>query len=140
MSDKERANYKMNMEGDPDKEKLLADDVKESIKALRWCDTLIFVYPTWWMNCPGLLKSWFDRSLVRRKRIDTNTKSYNNCEFTTYKITRSPVAHGRFLMRIPKVLRLVLFQSSRTLSASWGYLHTEPQCQLSHWQVIMADV
>ncbi len=28
---------------------------------LRWCDTLVFVYPTWWAGQPAMLKGWFDR-------------------------------------------------------------------------------
>ncbi|WMS43298.1 NAD(P)H-dependent oxidoreductase [Acuticoccus sp. MNP-M23] len=31
---------------------------------LRWCDTLIFVYPTWWFGLPAMLKGWLDRVLV----------------------------------------------------------------------------
>lgn len=29
-----------------------------------WCDTLIFVYPTWWYGLPALLKGWLDRVLL----------------------------------------------------------------------------
>ncbi len=28
---------------------------------LAWCDTLIFVYPTWWYGLPAMLKGWLDR-------------------------------------------------------------------------------
>jgi len=31
---------------------------------LEWCDTLIFVYPTWWYGLPAMLKGWLDRALV----------------------------------------------------------------------------
>jgi NAD(P)H dehydrogenase (quinone) len=31
---------------------------------LEWCDTLIFVYPTWWYGLPAMLKGWLDRVLV----------------------------------------------------------------------------
>ena len=34
------------------------------IADLRWCDTLIFVYPTWWYGLPAVLKGWLDRVLV----------------------------------------------------------------------------
>jgi NAD(P)H dehydrogenase (quinone) len=30
----------------------------------RWCDTLIFVYPTWWYGLPAMIKGWLDRVLV----------------------------------------------------------------------------
>jgi putative NADPH-quinone reductase len=31
------------------------------LEALRWCDALIFVYPTWWYGPPAILKGWLDR-------------------------------------------------------------------------------
>ncbi len=31
---------------------------------LQWCDTLIFVYPTWWYGLPAILKGWLDRVLL----------------------------------------------------------------------------
>ena len=27
---------------------------------VRWADTLVFVYPTWWMGLPAILKGWVD--------------------------------------------------------------------------------
>ena len=35
--------------------------VEEDVAHLRWCDTLIFVYPTWWYGLPAVLKGWMDR-------------------------------------------------------------------------------
>jgi putative NADPH-quinone reductase len=32
---------------------------------LRWCDALVFVYPTWWSGEPAMLTGWLDRVLVR---------------------------------------------------------------------------
>jgi putative NADPH-quinone reductase len=31
---------------------------------LRWCDTLVFVHPTWWGAQPAILKGWFDRAFA----------------------------------------------------------------------------
>ena len=31
---------------------------------LTWCDTLIFVYPTWWYGLPAMLKGWLDRAFL----------------------------------------------------------------------------
>jgi len=42
----------------------LAKEVKEHLRLLLWCDTLIFVYPTWWMNTPAAVKGFLDRTLV----------------------------------------------------------------------------
>jgi NAD(P)H dehydrogenase (quinone) len=35
--------------------------VQRQVTDLRWCDTLIFVYPTWWYGLPAMLKGWLDR-------------------------------------------------------------------------------
>lgn len=32
---------------------------------LQWCDTLVFIYPTWWSGQPAMLKGWLDRVLIR---------------------------------------------------------------------------
>lgn len=32
---------------------------------LRWCDALVFVYPTWWSGLPAVLKGWLDRVWCR---------------------------------------------------------------------------
>ena len=32
-----------------------ATPVAEEVEALRWCDGLIFVYPTWWYGVPAVL-------------------------------------------------------------------------------------
>ena len=38
--------------------------VQQDVDDLLWCDTLIFVYPTWWYGVPAMLKGWLDRVLV----------------------------------------------------------------------------
>lgn len=39
-------------------------DIDPHADALRWCDTLVFVYPTWWSGQPAALTGWLDRVLV----------------------------------------------------------------------------
>jgi len=43
-------------------------DNRKSVEAyvadVEWCDTLIFVYPTWWYGLPAMLKGWLDRVLI----------------------------------------------------------------------------
>jgi NAD(P)H dehydrogenase (quinone) len=34
------------------------------VDLLRWCDTLVFVYPTWWTGQPAMLKGFIDRVFV----------------------------------------------------------------------------
>lgn len=38
--------------------------VRSHVHDLEWCDTLIFVYPTWWYGPPAMLKGWLDRVLL----------------------------------------------------------------------------
>ncbi len=38
--------------------------LEDHIENLLWCDTLIFVYPTWWYGLPAMLKGWLDRCLL----------------------------------------------------------------------------
>lgn len=32
---------------------------------LRWCEVLVFIYPTWWSGQPAMLTGWLHRVLVR---------------------------------------------------------------------------
>ena len=38
--------------------------VAREVADLRWCDTLVFVYPTWWYGLPAMLKGWLDRVML----------------------------------------------------------------------------
>ncbi len=38
--------------------------VQQDVDDVRWCDTMIFVYPTWWYGLPAILKGWLDRVLL----------------------------------------------------------------------------
>ena len=38
--------------------------VAQDVDDVRWCDTLIFIYPTWWYGLPAMLKGWLDRALL----------------------------------------------------------------------------
>jgi len=38
--------------------------VEQDAAALEWCDTLIFIYPTWWYGLPAILKGWLDRVML----------------------------------------------------------------------------
>jgi NAD(P)H dehydrogenase (quinone) len=42
----------------------LDQEVKNHVNLLLWCDTLVFAYPTWWLNTPASLKGFFDRTLL----------------------------------------------------------------------------
>ncbi|EKX36421.1 hypothetical protein GUITHDRAFT_89996 [Guillardia theta CCMP2712] len=38
--------------------------VEHVVESLKWCDSLVLVYPTWWFNIPAILKGFFDRCFV----------------------------------------------------------------------------
>jgi putative NADPH-quinone reductase len=57
MSDAERAAY----HGD---QPILDPVVAEHAAAMRTADALVFVYPTWWMGLPAIMKGWLERVLV----------------------------------------------------------------------------
>lgn len=38
-------------------------DIRPLQSDVRWADLLIFIYPTWWVNVPAILKGYFDRVL-----------------------------------------------------------------------------
>lgn len=40
------------------------EPVAEHLAQLRWCEALLFVYPTWWYGPPAMLKGWLDRVWV----------------------------------------------------------------------------
>jgi NAD(P)H dehydrogenase (quinone) len=64
LSQQERLSY-FNLAGNPDATTSgVAADVKAHVDLLKWCDTLVFIYPTWWMNTPASIKGFLDRTLV----------------------------------------------------------------------------
>lgn len=38
--------------------------IETHLEALRWCEALVFIYPTWWYGPPAMLKGWLDRVWV----------------------------------------------------------------------------
>ena len=40
------------------------ESLRSYVDDLRWCDTLVFVYPTWWSGQPAMLKGWMERVWV----------------------------------------------------------------------------
>jgi NAD(P)H dehydrogenase (quinone) len=39
----------------------VSEDLAPHAEDLRWCDTLVLVYPTWWSAQPAIMKGWIDR-------------------------------------------------------------------------------
>lgn len=58
----------------------LSPEVRKAVALLRWCDAVVFVYPTWWFNVPATLKGFFDRVFLpnvafRLPRLDPDGTS-----------------------------------------------------------------
>lgn len=43
----------------------ISPELSDHADDLRWCDQLVFVYPTWWGGQPATIKGWIDRVFVR---------------------------------------------------------------------------
>ncbi|MFM8687488.1 MAG: NAD(P)H-dependent oxidoreductase, partial [Acidimicrobiaceae bacterium] len=37
-------------------------ELTRDVEDLRWCEAIVFVYPTWWSGLPAMLKGWIDRT------------------------------------------------------------------------------
>ena len=37
------------------------DGIEQHVARLRWAEAIVFIYPTWWMGPPAILKGWLDR-------------------------------------------------------------------------------
>jgi putative NADPH-quinone reductase len=64
----------------------LATDVREAIEDLRWCNAIVFVFPTWWFNFPAALKGYFDRVITPGVGFlfpDSSDSSNNNSNSST---------------------------------------------------------
>lgn len=70
------------------------------VKDIQWCDTLVFIYPTWWHDIPAMLKGWFDRVLLP------------GIAFSLPSGTRKNVQP-----KLQKIERVMIFTSC---GASWG--------------------
>ena len=55
---------RVNHVGDLDEKLGRLPDLVPYVEDLRWCDTLVLVYPTWWGSQPAVMKGWFDRVLM----------------------------------------------------------------------------
>ncbi len=51
-----REDWRVYIEGPGNREAVARD-----LDDVRWADTLIFIYPTWWYGLPAMLKGWLER-------------------------------------------------------------------------------
>ncbi|RVT83207.1 flavodoxin family protein [Rhodobacteraceae bacterium CCMM004] len=128
--------------------------VAGDVADLRWADTLIFVYPTWWYGLPAMLKGWLDRVLLPGVAFlmpdDANTDirpGLTNITrlgvFTTcgasWWLTRLVGAPGkRTLMR---GVRLICAKGCRTAFAAHYLMDSStPQSRARHLDRVAAQV
>jgi NAD(P)H dehydrogenase (quinone) len=58
-----------------------ADDIREEMGKLFWCDALILQFPLWWFGLPAILKGWVDRVFASGGRIYGGGKWYDKGVF-----------------------------------------------------------
>lgn len=51
--------------GPPEEKLTQFPDLAHHVDALRWCEHLVLVYPTWWSGLPAMLKGWVDRTFMQ---------------------------------------------------------------------------
>ncbi|MES0810627.1 NAD(P)H-dependent oxidoreductase [Roseibium sp. SCPC15] len=49
----------------------IADDLAD----IKWCEALVFVYPTWWFSQPAMLKGWLERVWVPYETFEMPTET-----------------------------------------------------------------
>jgi NAD(P)H dehydrogenase (quinone) len=42
----------------------LSEELVEAVNDIKWCDSVVFVFPTWWFSLPAILKGYLDRVLL----------------------------------------------------------------------------
>jgi NAD(P)H dehydrogenase (quinone) len=70
-------------------------ELAEYCEDLRWCDTLVFIYPTWWSGEPAMLTGWLDRVLLRGIAWDlTESKTRITSLLTNVRRVVTITSHG----------------------------------------------
>lgn len=106
--------------------------VKYIVQSLRWCDSVVLVYPTWWFNIPAILKGFFDRCFipgvgfrydpVAQKR-DTGLKNIEKVgTVTTYGFTEEEVTKAGDAGRVMIAGALPMLFSP-TCKVEWNALY-----------------
>ncbi|TYC56439.1 NAD(P)H-dependent oxidoreductase [Rhodobacterales bacterium] len=48
--------------------------IAEDLEDIKWCEGLVFVYPTWWFGPPAMLKGWLERVWVPHETFGMPTE------------------------------------------------------------------
>ena len=58
-----------------------ADDIRNEMDKLFWCDVLILQFPLWWFGLPAILKGWVDRVFASGGRVYGGGRWYDSGVF-----------------------------------------------------------
>ncbi|XP_072516229.1 NAD(P)H dehydrogenase [quinone] 1-like [Salminus brasiliensis] len=133
------------------KEDRLSDDIKAEHNKVSQADLIIFQFPMYWFNVPGIMKGWFDRVLTQGFAF-TLQNMYDNGIFKDKKAMLSFTTGGTESMYLPDgvngdinvmlfplqngVLRFCGFQVLAP-QIFWSIAHTPPAARkalLEAWQ------
>lgn len=59
-------------------------EIQQAIADLRWCNSIIFIYPTWWFNLPAMLKGYIDRVFLAGVAFDLPKDKDGKVHFAPY--------------------------------------------------------
>ena len=99
--------------------------VSRQVQDIRWCDTLIFVYPTWWYGLPAMLKGWLDRVLLPDVAFlmpDAQNKTIRPGLRHIERLGVFTTCGASWWLTLPRALRsssMLLIASSLVASPAW---------------------
>lgn len=81
----------------------ILQDVQKEQEKIESADSIIFLYPVWWSDCPAKLKGWFDRvySVEYAYGYDNSRKGNKKMKTVKYGISLCTAGHSnKFLNEI----------------------------------------
>lgn len=120
-------------------------DLAEHLDALRWCERLILIYPTWFSGQPARLKGWFDRVWMNEvafvlpegaNRIRGTLNNLNRIDVvTSHGSTRRVnfVQGNSGRIRVNRTLRVLCGLRCRTTWTAIYDVDNTPQAEIDRW-------
>ncbi len=120
-------------------------DLAEHFDALRWCERLVLVYPTWFSGQPARLKGWFDRVWMHQVTF-TLPEGANRIRGTLRNLRRIDVvtSHGSTRrvnavqgnsgrIRINRTLRILCHRRCRTSWTTIYDIDNKSEAEIKRW-------
>lgn len=107
-------------------------EVAAHVAALRDCQALILVYPTWWYGLPAMLKGWFDRVWqpgVAFTMKDGVFRTHHLTKMRRVAVITTCGSPGWFISRVVgdparrQVMRGLALQLARGVRTSWQAIY-----------------